>query len=718
MAILLAMVARAAAQQQKSPDYASKPLAKWIEALKDKSNWERLEARVALSPAGPYAKTAVPALTDAFKELSEPSEAAQTLAEYGPAVVPNLLKALARPESKVRAGAAEALGWIRPKSATAVSVLIKTMKDPSADVRARAAVSLGRIGPAASQAAPSLVAALQDKQADVREAAARALSKMPREAHGAADVFIPLLSDKEVCVRSAAAMALYKIGPAARAAVPALIEALRDKTNERLRWNFAAALAGIGPAAKAGVPALLAALEEGNEGDDLRRYAALALGHIGPAAKRAVPALLKAASEKDDPDRDAMIFALGKIGPDAKAAVPFLVKALNGKRGGELSWAAANALAGVGPDAKAAVPALTALVQSQDADPQDRQAAAQALAKINPKLPGSKMLDIPTLTVRLGKIPTVKLPPRPALGREREKSIKALIAKLADVKKPDFGFSDTLTGHAFSPLPGQHSLGVFYLTNHRLKTSDALRTLVAIGPDALPFLLNALEDGTPTKLSVTRQIMMGFGPEIEGNPLNKWESQVLSKSWPDEWDGQRDLYTIKVGDLCFVAIGQIVGRQYLAVRYVPTAIVMIGSPVQSDELRERVRTIWSSKDPAKKLLDSLLIDYATEGIYNGESLDGWYDGSDRQIAAAMRLLYYFPKETAPLISARLRSFDVRSRPSDTWADREVKNGVRTADFIKAVSWCQAPGIQEALADIARRTDDETIRKALAPSKSE
>src|SRR5205807_1865863 len=122
------------------------------------------------------------------------------------------------------------------------------------------------------------------------------------------------------------------------------------------------------------------------------------------------------------------------------------------------------------------------------------------------------------------------------------------------------------------------------------------------------------------------------------NPLNKLENQVVSKPWPDEWDGQPDLYTVKVGDVCFVAIGQIVGRHYLAVRYVPTAIILINSPVQSDEMRERLRALWSSKDAGKKLLDSLRIDYATEGIYNGDSLDGWENGSDKQIAAAVRLL--------------------------------------------------------------------------------
>jgi hypothetical protein len=130
-------------------------------------------------------------------------------------------------------------------------------------------------------------------------------------------------------------------------------------------------------------------------------------------------------------------------------------------------------------------------------------------------------------------------------------------------------------------------------------------------------------------------------------------------------------------------------------------------------MRERVRAIWSSQEPAKKLLDSLLVDYATEGRFHGKSLDQWDEGSKIQVGAAMRLLYYFPKESAPLIAARLRSLDVQDADdSDNRIRREVKNGVRTADFIKAVAWCTEPEIQKALDDIDKRTDDEIIKEAL------
>jgi hypothetical protein len=263
-----------------------------------------------------------------------------------------------------------------------------------------------------------------------------------------------------------------------------------------------------------------------------------------------------------------------------------------------------------------------------------------------------------------------------------------------------------------------------------------LRSLVEIGPDALPFLLEALEDKTPTKLTIVRfWELFGttyFGTELGGNPLNPVERRVLpnhpfpqlevrlypgktaqeSEENEDDFEGS---YTLKVGDICFAALGQIVGRPYDAVRYQPTAIVIINSPLERKVLRERVRAIWSSNDPAQKLLDSLLLDYATEGIFNGKSLDGWSQGSNFQVQAALRLLYYFRQETAPLIAARLRSLDVETGGDPL--ERDVRNGVRAVDFIKAVSWCKEPPIQEALADIALRTNDSTIEDAINPGRT-
>lgn len=333
-------------------------------------------------------------------------------------------------------------------------------------------------------------------------------------------------------------------------------------------------------------------------------------------------------------------------------------------------------------------------------------------------------------TVKLGKIPEIALAPRPPLEKERIAKIRAYIAKLADIERPDIGLSTTMSGHAFLPLPDQRQFGAGLLTNHHLSSSDALKALVEMGPDSLPYLLEALSDKTPTKFRVDHRGGFGgmwYGDEFWGNPVNPREAKILEPLRRNRFPGEEphlDSYVVKVGDVCFVAIGQIVGRHYQTVRYQPTACIVINSPTERAKLREWVLAAWKSNDPARCLFESLLADYSTEGIYGGKGMDGWGVGSNAQVAAAMRLLFYFPKETAPLIAARLKKLRIeRTGPSngsyhnpqelETWMKRELDNGVRTDEFVKAVAWSPEPIVREAVQSIFQQTEDVDILAASA-----
>jgi hypothetical protein len=326
--------------------------------------------------------------------------------------------------------------------------------------------------------------------------------------------------------------------------------------------------------------------------------------------------------------------------------------------------------------------------------------------------------------VKLGKVPVIELAPRDPMTKEKVARIKACIARLADINGPDFGLSATMSGQAFLPLPDQRQSHVMIITDHRLKSSAALKTLVEMGPDALPFLLDALGDKTPTKFKLEHRSASGdmrLGHELWGNPANDAEMKALGPPMDREEARKKekhiDSYTVKVGDACLVAIGQIVGRGYQAVRYQPTACVVINSPTEDEKLREQVRKVWTGDDPARKLLNALLLDYATEGVFQGPSLDSWGLGSELQIQAAMRLLYYYPKETTSLVAERLRKLDVSKTSNhgngspatekelDAYIRREVANGVRTDEFVKAVSWCSEKKVREAIRDIFAKTDD-------------
>jgi hypothetical protein len=330
----------------------------------------------------------------------------------------------------------------------------------------------------------------------------------------------------------------------------------------------------------------------------------------------------------------------------------------------------------------------------------------------------------PSLNVRLGQVPTIKLAPRAPLTKEQKKEIKGLIQSIKEVESRDFGisFDAYYPDHVyFTPLPDLDSREGWPKGRYEGKPPHALQNLVEKGPDALPFLLDALEDKRPTRFKLEIGVgIMSFGEELDGNPLNGLERRVLSKSKPrvQDEENQRRIrsYQLRVGDICFVAIGQIVGRSYHAIEAFGLGSpggYHINSPIHSEQMREQIRAVWSSQDPARKLIDSLLLDYSTQGKFNGKSLKGWDEGSNRQVDAVVRLLYYFPKETTPLITARLRSLNVEAADfQDDLIKREVKNGVRTAEFIKAVCWCREPEIQKALNDIAKRTDAWEIKEAL------
>jgi hypothetical protein len=329
----------------------------------------------------------------------------------------------------------------------------------------------------------------------------------------------------------------------------------------------------------------------------------------------------------------------------------------------------------------------------------------------------------PKLPVKLGRVPDVRLAPRPPVSAEQAKRIKGLIAGLATLDSADVGLSPTLSGHAFAPVAGQSHAGTLLLTDHRLKPSDALRELVALGPDALPLLLDALGDKTPTKLTIRHDGRFGgmsYRGELDLNPVNPAEAAVYkgrsgAPRGLQSGGGHINSHTVTVGDACFVAVGQIVGRRYQAVRYQPTANIVINSPTQDPKLCAEVRSIWTSKDAAQKLFDSLLADYATEGIFNGRSLDGWGLGSDQQCGAALRLLYYFPKESAPLITGRLDMLDVgRDGELNDSMRRCVANGVRADAFIKAVAWSKEPAVRAALTAVFKRAENQRDLLAALP----
>jgi hypothetical protein len=110
---------------------------------------------------------------------------------------------------------------------------------------------------------------------------------------------------------------------------------------------------------------------------------------------------------------------------------------------------------------------------------------------------------------------------------------------------------------------------------------------------------------------------------------------------------------VKVGDVCFVLIGQIVNRNLIAIRYQPSGGLVINSPIESPALVEWVKKDWGSLDERSHTA-SLLAD-----IRDGET---WSVGS-----AMTRLRFYYRDAYASLRGEDLKkreAFEAAERTSD------------------------------------------------------
>jgi len=321
------------------------------------------------------------------------------------------------------------------------------------------------------------------------------------------------------------------------------------------------------------------------------------------------------------------------------------------------------------------------------------------------------------------KAPKLELTP---LSEERIQEIEELIGELTKATRKDIEINSGY-GSDFVPTGRFGTFGDW--TGEPLEgISDPVRRLIETGPDALPYLLKALDDNSRTEIVIecveNRGAIAGgmaFDVWTHGNPVNPTENHILRLSRhgyspsirpKNEFALTEDLesYRVKVGDVAYVIIGQIVGRNYVCLGspHVKSLGVLVVSPVRSKKLREQIRSIWKTENPKQKLLESLMLDYSTRGILQWESLDFWDIGNDFQIESTKRLLYYYPDVAVPLLVERIGQLQA----SDDFVADCVHNGLRSDNFVDSIAWSKNETIKTALAKLAKNAKENDLIRSL------
>ena len=218
-------------------------------------------------------------------------------------------------------------------------------------------------------------------------------------------------------------------------------------------------------------------------------------------------------------------------------------------------------------------------------------------------------------------------------------SVAQLIDDLTqiDSQAPGINSAAIYDGFIAANTPGSFEGGVLGVAPPRVPPQ--MSELVRRGPVALPELLEHLDDRRPTKLEVGNDDSPRSSHQVGVDVFafsffsDEYDPRLPRKRGPTPMEkGFRGRYTVKVGDVCYVLIGQIVNRRLLAVRYQASAGLVVNSPIETPALAEKVRNDWVNTD-SEVLRASLLADIHAAN-HPGEI--------NRVYPALERLRLYFP----------------------------------------------------------------------------
>jgi hypothetical protein len=226
---------------------------------------------------------------------------------------------------------------------------------------------------------------------------------------------------------------------------------------------------------------------------------------------------------------------------------------------------------------------------------------------------------------------------RPAVAITNDE-LELLIDQLMDISEPGVGYSAYFSGSGFLPYSESEQLGTFVLGRTYSTQSDTLLRIVANGCDSIPTLLKHISDDRKINSKPQQGTMWtDFPDEYDFNRRTRGAAPTGVNG--DEFGKEVDhpgSHSLTVGDLCFVAIGQIVNRSFNATRYQSTGGLLVNSPTYSRRLHDVLLDEWKDLTPDRH--KQLLIDDFEQP-----------DSDGRRIGAYLRLCFYYPDAVEPLV---------------------------------------------------------------------
>lgn len=498
-----------------------------VPALHEASDHENADVRRAAVDAllSIGSKVAIEAYLDLVSTWNpgEVEKQKQALVELGTRAVAPLVDLLKDYSVAAREFAVDTLARIGPK---AIPQLVEALVSQDPLVRSCAAQALGRMGPEADSAIPALMGVLGDGNVHVVENAARAISEIHPGDEDLVQSLSRLVGDADLPGQAGAALALGHMGPEAAAACPGLEIALGSPQPD---VRIAAALA-LGAVACTGTEPDLASLLD--EGSEQSWAAAMALGMLGTQVPDEVIETLASMAVGPDPNGStAAVWALGRAGGGGKDAIEALVSAVENDAS-DLGILAAEAL---GETGTLAIPPALGLLEHPD--PQVRASATRILAKIADGSTVEALLstlgdEYPDVRggaiVALGAIgPAAAVPPLiECLGiLDTFRHVVDVEMETLDPTSPHWSYTVHMTGSihdaaqkalvaigeaAVKPLiEAAKNKGKSPFAE---KPAYARETLVVMGKQAVPVLLEALETGDEETRDIALEALEQIDP--------------------------------------------------------------------------------------------------------------------------------------------------------------------------------------------------------------